>query len=225
MTNNAVIQSNILNMHNKLRRKVKPTASNMLRMSWSPTVADSAQRWANQCSLKHSSEETRKINGQKCGENIYMAPALFSWSRVMKEWHDDEVKIFRFGTGPTAAGMVGHYTQIVWYNSRELGCALAYCPHQAKHKYFYVCHYCPTFVPTLINGKETKAHYTVFGQSWQQEFELNTILRHGFSPSAGYSSAKEPLNVCHRNTGHCEGFMAPAIHVRHFQGLLEYTVL
>lgn len=32
--------------------------------------------------------------------------------------------------------------QVVWYNSNQIGCAMAYCPN-STYKYFYVCHYCP----------------------------------------------------------------------------------
>lgn len=32
--------------------------------------------------------------------------------------------------------------QLVWYNSYQVGCAVAYCPRN-QYNYFYVCHYCP----------------------------------------------------------------------------------
>lgn len=39
--------------------------------------------------------------------------------------------------------------QLVWYNSYQVGCAVAYCPRN-QYNYFYVCHYCPPYVLLLV---------------------------------------------------------------------------
>ncbi|KAM3861053.1 cysteine-rich venom protein-like [Diretmus argenteus] len=134
-------QQEIVDKHNTLRRDVQPTASNMLKMSWNSEAAANAQRWANTCSMNHSPASSRKISTSGCGENLYMANAKNPWSNAVQAWYN-EVKDWRYGKGSFNGGEVGHFTQVVWYRSNQVGCAVAYCPN-AKYKYFYVCQYCP----------------------------------------------------------------------------------
>ncbi|XP_061478280.1 cysteine-rich venom protein TEL1-like isoform X2 [Rhineura floridana] len=132
----------ILDKHNALRRGVQPTASNMLKMVWSPAAAANAKRWASRCILSHSPSQERIADGIGCGENLYMSSGPTRWSQVIQTWYD-EVKNFKFNVGPVSAGAVtGHYTQVVWYRSYLVGCYAAHCP-ASKFKHFYVCQYCP----------------------------------------------------------------------------------
>ncbi|XP_062267989.1 serotriflin-like [Platichthys flesus] len=131
----------IVNKHNDLRRSVQPTASNMLKMSWSYQAAANAQKWANSCSMKHSHKSARTISTSGCGENLYMSSSKNSWSDAIQAWYD-EVKDYQYGVGAINSGMIGHYTQVVWYRSNLIGCAMAHCPN-SQYKYFYVCQYCP----------------------------------------------------------------------------------
>ncbi|XP_057679557.1 cysteine-rich venom protein TEL1-like [Corythoichthys intestinalis] len=134
-------QNEIVNKHNTLRRNVKPTASNMLKMSWNSEAAANAQRWANTCSMNHSTSSQRIISTSGCGENLYMASNKNSWSDAIQSWYD-EVNDWRYGVGSVNGKEVGHFTQVVWYRSNQIGCAIAYCPN-SDTKYFYVCQYCP----------------------------------------------------------------------------------
>ncbi|NWU67694.1 CRVP protein, partial [Pterocles burchelli] len=134
-------QELIVDKHNTLRREVKPTASNMLKMEWSPPAANNAQKWANQCTLSHSPVSRRTTN-VPCGENLFMSSGPFSWPNVIQTWYNEE-KNFEYGTGAKTPGaVIGHYTQLIWYNSHQVGCAVAYCPRN-QFNYFYVCQYCP----------------------------------------------------------------------------------
>ncbi|XP_050749732.1 cysteine-rich venom protein pseudechetoxin-like [Gymnogyps californianus] len=140
-TSKAGQQKLIVDRHNALRRGVKPTASNMLKMEWCPQAAKNAQKWANRCTLSHSPGNMRRTTVQ-CGENLFMSSAPFPWPDVVQAWYDEE-KDFKYGTGAKTQGaVIGHYTQVVWYNSYQIGCAVAFC-RNSKYKYFYVCHYCP----------------------------------------------------------------------------------
>ncbi|KAG6934171.1 cysteine-rich venom protein pseudechetoxin-like, partial [Chelydra serpentina] len=108
---------------------------------WSPAAAKNAKSWANECILSHSPQNRRKTT-VGCGENLYMSTAPNSWSNAIQAWYN-EVENFIYGIGPTTPGaMIGHYTQVVWYKSYQIGCAIAFCPQQF-YKYYYVCHYCP----------------------------------------------------------------------------------
>uniref|UniRef100_M9SZR9 CRiSP-Cyl-1 n=1 Tax=Cylindrophis ruffus TaxID=186578 RepID=M9SZR9_CYLRU len=135
-------QREIVDKHNHLRRTVRPTASNMLQMKWNSNAAANAQRWANRCSFAHSPVSLRTIGELRCGENLFMSSHPYSWSALIQAWYD-EVKNFRYGIGAVPANaVIGHYTQVVWYNSHLIGCAVAHCP-RSRFKYYYVCHYCP----------------------------------------------------------------------------------
>uniref|UniRef100_A0A8C5E1J7 SCP domain-containing protein n=1 Tax=Gouania willdenowi TaxID=441366 RepID=A0A8C5E1J7_GOUWI len=148
-------QTEIVNKHNTLRRGVSPSASNMLKMSWNREASANAQRWANKCIIKHSPPSKRKISTSGCGENIYMSSKKDTWSEAIQSWYDEE-KNWRYGVGSVNGGEVGHFTQLVWYKSNQIGCAMAHCPN-AGYKYFYVCHYCPPSLalsagPTASSG-------------------------------------------------------------------------
>uniref|UniRef100_A0A8C8S062 ShKT domain-containing protein n=1 Tax=Pelusios castaneus TaxID=367368 RepID=A0A8C8S062_9SAUR len=140
-TDNVDQQKEIVDKHNALRRGVMPNATNMLRMEWSPEAAQNAKNWANECTLSHSPPERRKTTGD-CGENLYMSSAPSSWSDAIQSWYN-EVEDFKYGIGATRPmAVTGHYTQVVWYKSYQIGCAIAFCPDR-EYSYFYVCHYCP----------------------------------------------------------------------------------
>nr|XP_004649501.2 cysteine-rich secretory protein 2-like [Jaculus jaculus] len=142
LTSQAAVQKEIVNKHNELRRAVSPSASNMLRMEWNADAANNAQKWANKCTLEHSNSEDRKTS-TKCGENLFMSSDPTSWSIAIQHWYDER-EYFNYGVGPKDPNSaVGHYTQLVWYSSYQVGCGVAFCPNQENLKYFYVCQYCP----------------------------------------------------------------------------------
>ncbi|XP_056344541.1 cysteine-rich venom protein kaouthin-2-like isoform X2 [Oenanthe melanoleuca] len=144
-------QKLIVDRHNALRRGVKPTASNMMKMEWSPAAAKNAQNWANHCFLRHSPPHLRRTN-VPCGENLFMSSTPLSWPGVLQAWYNEE-KNFEYGTGAKTEGaMFGHYTQMVWHNSYKVGCGLAFC-NNTRYSYFYVCHYCPA--GNLISSMKT----------------------------------------------------------------------
>ena len=52
---------------------------------------------------------------------------------------------FTYGGTNNNLHVVGHYTQMVWATTHEVGCGLSYCRLQDTEKTFYnyVCNYCP----------------------------------------------------------------------------------
>ncbi|XP_067413504.1 cysteine-rich venom protein-like [Emydura macquarii macquarii] len=135
-------QKVIVDKHNEFRRRVNPTASNMLKMVWNPEAESNAQRWADQCKMSISPREERVIDGVLCGENILQATYPLSWSNAIQSWHN-QVANFKYGTGAIKDNApISGYTQVVWYKSYKVGCAVAYCPEN-RFQYYYVCQYCP----------------------------------------------------------------------------------
>uniref|UniRef100_A0A8D2J9S1 SCP domain-containing protein n=1 Tax=Varanus komodoensis TaxID=61221 RepID=A0A8D2J9S1_VARKO len=136
------VQQQIVDKHNDLRRGVTPPASNMLKMEWNTIAAENAKNWAKQCTLSHSPRMKRVVKGIVCGENLFMSTVATPWPAVIQSWYNEE-KYFKHGVGPVPQDAeTGHYTQIVWYKSYQVGCYGTYCP-SAGFSYYYVCHYCP----------------------------------------------------------------------------------
>jgi hypothetical protein len=114
----------ILEAHNKYRAEV-----NVAPLTWSNTLASNAQEWANQLAslggntLQHSSN-----TGE--GENLWLGTSgAFSYTQMVDMW-GSEKQYFIDGTFPDVSSTgswsdVGHYTQIVWENTTEVGCAIA----------------------------------------------------------------------------------------------------
>ncbi|NXT84325.1 CRIS protein, partial [Zapornia atra] len=149
LTSSADQQKLIVDKHNALRRQVKPTASNMMKVKWCVKAAENSKKWADKCSLHHSPADMRKTTVQ-CGENLFMSSAPVKWDQVVQAWYNEE-KNFEYGTGAKPKGaVIGHYTQVVWHNSDKIGCAVSYCPNSV-YKYFYVCQYCPAgnIIPSI----------------------------------------------------------------------------
>uniref|UniRef100_A0A8D0BG46 Cysteine rich secretory protein 3 n=1 Tax=Salvator merianae TaxID=96440 RepID=A0A8D0BG46_SALMN len=135
-------QKEILYKFNSIRREVQPTASNMLEMKWSEEAAENARKWAEQCQFRSSSVHERIVNGIKCGETLSQAMVANSWSDIIETWATKKSD-FKYGIGLiNPKKNIYTYTQLIWYSSYLMGCALAYCPKN-NVPYIYACHYCP----------------------------------------------------------------------------------
>ncbi|KAM4693659.1 cysteine-rich venom protein-like [Discoglossus pictus] len=142
-TSNETVSEFIVELHNLMRSQVKPTATNMLKMTWSLEAARSATCWAKACITERSTVYNRAIPNFSCGDNVHMSSKLLSWQDVI-EYFYSQVDNFEYGKGPKAVGLeTGQYTQVVWYNSFQLGCAFNVCNNKKVQYYVYVCHYCP----------------------------------------------------------------------------------
>jgi pathogenesis-related protein 1 len=121
-------------------------------LAWAEDLATIATGWAKalgdkNCAMQHSSREAR--NGT--GENLYWASAR-SWSNGRKEvqgvepkqvvdsW-GGEIKDYDYADNRCRAGRTcGHYTQMVWKGTREVGCARRVCADSTQ---VWVCNYRP----------------------------------------------------------------------------------
>lgn len=127
------------------------TAHNVARLDagvellvWSDRLARDAQGWADtlaaQGRFDHASPDERK--GQ--GENLWRGPKG-RWSPwEMVGFFVKEKRHFRPGTFPDISRTgqwtdVGHYAQIIWPETREVGCAIA----TTASEEVLVCRYWP----------------------------------------------------------------------------------
>jgi pathogenesis-related protein 1 len=138
--------------HNSWRAKV-----GVAGLRWSPLLENKAIAWANKlqedngCRMRHSGP----------GENLYWASAArtsiskdgkewqvvsrvqeVSERQVVDSWGSEEQWYSHQGNSCNApAGKsCGHYTQLVWQGSTEVGCGKALCPDNSQ---IWVCNYAP----------------------------------------------------------------------------------
>jgi uncharacterized protein YkwD len=133
----AAFVQQILDVHNQYR-----TAVSNPPLKWSTALSSDAATWANilasspTLQLAHSGTE-----GQ--GENLWGGTAgAFSSSEMVQTWAD-EGAYFEPGTFNSITGsgghIVGHYTQIIWQTTSEIGCATA----SGSGNSYLVCRYTP----------------------------------------------------------------------------------
>lgn len=116
---NATAQQ-ILELHN-----IERTFVGMKNLTWSPTLAVSAQANAN----KNAKAGTLYLSGLAVGENLQSATigpnvvaGIFNAWRSERQWFDATL---RYPKCAIMNKMVSHYTQIVWSASVQVGCGLA----------------------------------------------------------------------------------------------------
>lgn len=137
------VSAYIVKVHNCLRSLVWPAASNMLEMEWSAEAAVQAQGWADKCLPGHnpngSADRTTESEGFGCGQNCASSSGNATWYEMVNAWYNDEASRYLYpGTaGPQASG---HYTQLVWAESYQVGCGHKTC---ASGTNTFVCNYCP----------------------------------------------------------------------------------
>ncbi|XP_078106421.1 Golgi-associated plant pathogenesis-related protein 1-like [Sander vitreus] len=132
----ASFQQEFLETHNAYRLK-----HNTPEMTLSSELSASAQKWANHLlaigALQHSKPEDRK----NIGENIYnmwsSATLHLTGKEAVDSWYS-EIKNYNWSR-PGFSGNTGHFTQVVWKDSKELGVGMA----TDGHKVFVVGQYRP----------------------------------------------------------------------------------
>jgi len=82
------------------------------------------------------------------GENLAKSA---SWGRIHAElvpeigWYDEEEPNYNYATGGSNGGVIGHFTQMVWRETTEIGCAERKIQRENAWNYTYsVCRYNPT---------------------------------------------------------------------------------
>ncbi|KAL7647548.1 UNVERIFIED_CONTAM: hypothetical protein RMT77_001148 [Armadillidium vulgare] len=137
----------ILDWHNSIRGKVAsgretgakdgtlPKASNMYKLVWDDELAYIAQSLVNNCTFKHDSHYRRAVlNGRffLVGQNIaYIATTgtlqSVNFVSTIDGFYTKEVKYFPKSLvssfkATNSDEQYGHYTQVIWANTRAVGC-------------------------------------------------------------------------------------------------------
>jgi pathogenesis-related protein 1 len=127
----------LMTLHTSIRAEVKAQP-----LTWSKELAAYAQKWADhlaatKCDLAHrpSSGEWKQIYG----ENLFVGSAkFFTVADAVKLW-ESEKKNYRGQAINSGSANSGHYTQLVWKNTKQAGCGKALC----KDNLIVVCNYDP----------------------------------------------------------------------------------
>ena len=123
----------ILGYHNKVRSDV-----HVGPLRWSGNLAKFAGRWADTLATKGCSLQHRKDSPY--GENLFLGTAShFGVVDAGKAWESE--KRYYGGGELTESNWYdsGHYTQMVWRNTTEVGCAKSLCDGNM----IVVCNYNP----------------------------------------------------------------------------------
>ncbi|XP_010137378.1 PREDICTED: glioma pathogenesis-related protein 1-like, partial [Buceros rhinoceros silvestris] len=135
-------------VHNELRAKVQPAASNMRYMTWDAALAKTARAWANKCVFEHNIYLSKKHQSHpkftSVGENIWAGShQAFSAAGAIKSWYS-EVRFYTFAV-QKCTKVCSHYTQVVWDHSYKIGCAVTFCKNVAgiQHAANFICNYSP----------------------------------------------------------------------------------
>ncbi len=144
----------MLDAHNVVRSQ-----KGLTPLVWSETLAQSSQKWADKltshgCDFYHDPDS-------EYGENLFWKwttdsenTGLISTPEDAVTWWADEERIYNYKKNTCKHGKdCGHYTQIVWADTTEVGCSVSTCfdTHSDNTQTdFWVCRYNP---PGNIEGE------------------------------------------------------------------------
>lgn len=132
------LEQRLLAAHNRER-----TSAGIPPLRWSDKLALSAKAWAEHLSRAGRLEHARPDPAeQPQGENLWAGTRGYFTPEAMVGLWIEEKKHFTPGPFPHNsrtgnAADVGHYTQLMWRSSREVGCALA----RGREEDVLVCRY------------------------------------------------------------------------------------
>jgi len=133
-----------------------------------------------------------------------LASHVDAWKNEEKDWDCTKPEYYDWGTGaaedgcrktPNADGslpMCGHFTQVVWKTTTEIGCALVDCPKDTAmpgyRSQFLVCQYNP--------GGNTAGSHPLTGTSdWDGGTKLSSSYANCPGPAGYTTAAVQPLTA------------------------------
>lgn len=165
-------QEDVIKEHN-LKRNLYFTDS---PLSYSIDLEKEAQIYANKLANSGDFEHDIENNHAKnYGENLYADSKNrpLTIKEAMPHWFDEEKVLYNYSDGSCQESYYdnglqikcGHYTQVIWQDTREVGCATAqYKTGNFKGGYVYVCKYYKAG-NTSLNAEEEKPYCSNYDKS------------------------------------------------------------
>ncbi|XP_049318679.1 peptidase inhibitor 16 isoform X3 [Astyanax mexicanus] len=135
-------QQRIVNLHNHHRSTVEPPAADMIHMKWSGELALIAKEYATKCIWEHNPDSQNIM-----GENLFITTGPLDIEKALSDWFMEH-KHYSYDNNTCAENeMCGHYTQMVWAKTKEVGCGSHLCETvetlDFKDATLLVCNYLP----------------------------------------------------------------------------------
>lgn len=110
----------LLTLHNQVRADVGVSG-----LSWSSDAAAYIQEWVDQLAATSCNLQHRQPN--QYGENLFMGSMGYGVANAVKMWEDEKRAYNGAPISPSNFSGIGHYTQMVWRSTTQVGCAKATC--------------------------------------------------------------------------------------------------
>lgn len=134
-TNHQGFRDAIVNRHNQYRGQHAVGS-----LSWNTTLSGFAAQYLNKKGTGKNTCPDFAHSGGPYGENL--AIGYGTPTQAVVAWGDERQK-YNFNK-PGFSGATGHFTQMVWKNTRQVGCARKYCTSSNTIRGWYlVCEYWP----------------------------------------------------------------------------------
>ena len=129
----------ILHLHNAERKRLRLPA-----LKWNVHLEREAEQWALELSRKGRLQHADRAVRNGTGENLWMGTAGYWSVDTAVNLFIEEKKHYRHGDFPHISRTgnwadVAHYTQVVWRDTQEVGCAWI----TARGNDLLVCRYWP----------------------------------------------------------------------------------
>ena len=128
----------LLASHNRARTEV-----GLSPLTWSTKLAVYAQEWADHLASTSRRMEHRPHSGrwkQEHGENLFMGTAgYYGVADAVAMWEGEKRVYDGRAVDQYGVHSFGHYTQLIWRGTRDVGCAKVFCSGYM----IVVCNYNP----------------------------------------------------------------------------------
>jgi pathogenesis-related protein 1 len=145
-TGPASVVPGMVDAHNRVRAKALPRPQPPLPpLVWGRSAAEVARAYAAKCKFRHNSKRGAY------GENLFAMSAHQAVAVVVpaaiRSWSSEGADYDLARNACKKSKICGHYTQMVWRDTRQVGCAIQHCdtgaPFGSGPWTLVVCNYDP----------------------------------------------------------------------------------